>query len=270
MGHSRWVTTANCVCRVYIATKKPSAGLKILVQYIMRVYAPLMLRIKVHSSCVSGAKHVHTMIQSSRFLTELLPSKTMKEFDKCIHRNAYFGHPENILLAMCDDDRQPIRALAYRRILSARNILREIPAADIREYKIPLLKYNSEDYVDMINWQKIAPEQQTPPLLRDLVITEEYIDQLAMFKITDANFEGKIKSADDEEVQFDIELQKLPCHSQAVERCVKVVTEASKHVSSESQREGYIIAKVRHRCQMPSFVTKKQFTMGDTFPAPKL
>lgn len=205
----------------------------------MRVYAPLILQIKRQPSCVSGAKHVHTLMRSSRFLTEHVPSKLMQDFDKCIHRNGYFAHPENILLAMCDDDRQPIRALAYQRILNARNALKETPSAGIRKYKIPLLRYNSMDYVDMICWQKIDPEQQTPPLLRD-------------------------------PIKFDIDLANIPCHSQAVERCVKIVTEASKHVSSESQRDGYIIAKVRHRRLMPSFDTKVQFSLSDTVPEPKL
>lgn len=126
------------------------------------------------------------------------------------------------------------------------------------------------DYVDMICWQKIDPEQQTPPLLRDLVITEGNIHQLAKFKITDPNFEGNIESINDEAIKFDIDLANIPCHSQAVERCVKIVTEASKHVSSESQRDGYIIAKVRHRRLMPSFDTKVQFSLSDTVPEPKL
>lgn len=270
MGHSRWVTTANCICRVYISTTKPSRALKLLVQYIMRVYAPLILQIKRNSSCVSGAKHVHTLMQSSRFLKALVPSKVMQDFDKCIHRNAYFGHPENILLAMCDDDRQPIRTLAYQRILAARITLNENPPTSIRQYKIPLLRYESNDYVDMINWQKVEPGQQTPPLLRDLVITEQNIQRLAQFKITDPEFLGKVKSVDDEEIEFNVELGKLPCHSQAVERCVKIVTEASKHVSNEAQRDGYIIAKVRHRCLMPTFSSKKTFSVEDTVPEPKL
>lgn len=161
MSHSRWTTTANCVCRVFIATEKPSKGLKILVQYILQVYAPLSLQIKRRPSCVSGALHVHSLIKLSRFLIPLVPSNTMKAFDKCIHRNAYFAHPENILLAMCDDDREPIRALAYRRICNARETLLEAPFVGIREYKIPLLSYSSTDYVDLIRWQKIPPEQQT-------------------------------------------------------------------------------------------------------------
>lgn len=131
MSHSRWTTTANCICRLYISTPEPDDILKWLVQYILRIYAPISLEIKRHPSCVMGARHYHSLIESSRFLIELLPPSVMEKLDKCIHRNAFYAHPENVLLAMCDDDRQPIRALAYRRILDARKSLQEIPPDDV-------------------------------------------------------------------------------------------------------------------------------------------
>lgn len=270
MSHSRWTTTASRVCRLYIATEKPSEALKLLVQYVLQVYAPLSLQIKQYPSCVMGARHIHQLMKLSRFLTKLVPSAVMKSFDSCIHRNGYFAHPENVLIAMCDDERPPIRALAYRRILTARDAVKETPIIGIREYKVPLLIYNAEDYVDMINWQRVASNQQMPPLLRDLIITEENIDELATFRITDPNFMGKIHfSVDGVTNRYPVDLKILPCHSQAVERCVKVVTEASKHVSGESEREGYIIAKLQHRRKMPSFQTKSQFVTKDIKLEPK-
>lgn len=263
---------ANRTCRVYISTDKPSIGLKLLVKYIIQVYVPVSLAIKRNPSCLMGARHFHTLIQLSRFLTTetAVPKAVMNKFDRCLHRNGFFAHPENILLAMCDDERQPIRTLAYTRILNARIALRDQPPGDIREYIIPALQFNSPDYVDMIKWQQISPEHQTPPLLRDLLITDENIQLLAVFRISDPNFKGTIKNANHEEIKFNLDLANIPCHSQAVERCVKTVTEASKHVSSESLREGYIIAKLCHRAQMPSFSTKKEFAMHDEEVEPKL
>lgn len=131
----------------------------------------------------------------------------------------------------------------------------------LRSYTIPPLRMRSTDYVDMLNWQTISAEQQTPPLLRDLVITECNFENLAAFKITDANFTGKMKTDTGGDKKFDIDLLNIPCHSQAVERCIKVVTEASKHVSNDSLREGYIIAKLCNRAQMPSFLSKQQFPL---------
>lgn len=62
----------------------------------------------------------------------------------------------------------------------------------------------------MIRWQRISPEQQIPPLLRDLVIMEGNIEQLAMFKIIDPGFDGKVKNDAADLIKFDIDLQILP------------------------------------------------------------
>ena len=43
------------------------------------------------------------------------------QIDRIIQRNAYFAHPENILLCMLTDKRQHIRDFALRSILKARN-----------------------------------------------------------------------------------------------------------------------------------------------------
>ena len=49
-------------------------------------------------------------------------SDTLKAVvDPVIERNAYFAHPENILLCMLGDERKFIRELAMRRILKARS-----------------------------------------------------------------------------------------------------------------------------------------------------
>lgn len=114
MSHSRWTTTANRALRSYISSAEPEDELKWLTLYVLRVYAPLSLEIKRNPSCVMGARHYHALIESSRFLIEFLPPVAMENLDRCIHRNAFYAHPENVLLAMCEDDRQPIPALAYR------------------------------------------------------------------------------------------------------------------------------------------------------------
>ena len=61
--------------------------------------------------------------------------------------------------------------------------------------------------------------------------------------------------------QFDIELKflNLPCHTQAVERHIKVVTEVSSRVSGQSQREGAIMTTLASRKKMPKFNFKSQF-----------
>lgn len=46
LSHSRWLTTANRVLRLYISTPLPSDELKELVTFILKSYMPLWFQIK--------------------------------------------------------------------------------------------------------------------------------------------------------------------------------------------------------------------------------
>ncbi|CAG4974232.1 unnamed protein product [Colias eurytheme] len=74
----------------------------------------------------------------------------------------------------------------------------------------------------MINWQKTITE---PPILKHL--TNEEIQQLVQY-----GGEGELLS------------KRLPCHTQAVERAVKLTTEAATSLSEDSSRLGAIKAKL--------------------------
>ena len=54
---------------------------------------------------------------------------------------------------------------------------------------------------------------------------------------------------------------KFPCHTQAVERAVKLVAEASACVVDSSESDGYIITKLQSRKKMPQFNTKTDFVV---------
>ena len=68
MAHSRWLTTANRLLRLYISSSQPSQSLVTLVEYIVKVYAPLWLEIKLKPQCYYGATHLWKVIHLSRFL----------------------------------------------------------------------------------------------------------------------------------------------------------------------------------------------------------
>ena len=55
---------------------------------------------------------------------------------------------------------------------------------------------------------------------------------------------------------------KHPCHSQAVERAIKVVSEASSQVVGFKRRDGHIRQKLKSRSQQKRFNAKKDFNMG--------
>ena len=109
--HSRWLTTANRLLRLYVATDDPSKNLVELVTYVMTVYAPLWFHIKTRSACTEGSRHFWRL-QFSRYLKAELKAIV----DPVIARNGYFCHSENILLAMLADERDHVRELGCRRI----------------------------------------------------------------------------------------------------------------------------------------------------------
>jgi hypothetical protein len=56
-----------------------------------------------------------------------------------------------------------------------------------------------------------------------------------------------------------IDFPKYPCHTQAVERCVKLVTEASSAVCGAKSRDGFIRVRLESREKMPYFNTKADY-----------
>jgi len=115
LNHSRWITTANRILRLYIGVDNPSKSLKQLVTFIIRVYAPTWFAIKFQPSCKDGAKHFYEIIKKTRYLKEDFRAIV----DTVIQRNGYYAHHENIILSMITDDRETIRELGLRRILKA-------------------------------------------------------------------------------------------------------------------------------------------------------
>lgn len=240
LSHSRFVTAANRLCRLYVSTRHPSNLLVVLVKYILRVYAPTHFNIKYRPSCVFGPIHLLNVIKNSRFLE----GKYLNTVQRTIARNAFFSHPESIALTMlCDNDKN-VRYRAWRRLIEIRKYLSN---DRVRTFNLPRLNFNANDYTEMIDFEREA--QTTPPILRNF-----------NFNMGDAKFYAR-KKIFEYDIGFD--LKDLPCHTQSVERCVKLVTEASKCVCGEERRDGFIINTLTSRNVMPVFRTKTDFNLNN-------
>ena len=99
-----------------MSEKSPTNNLKIIVNYIMNIYIPFWFAVKLKSSIKEGARHFHKFIKLTRYLDK----KYLKVIDPVISRNAYFGHPENILLSMLSDPSLDVRQEAIEKIIEAR------------------------------------------------------------------------------------------------------------------------------------------------------
>ena len=232
IAHSRWLTTANRVLRLYMSSLQPSEALKAIAIFVMKVYAPMWFLIKCQPSLTGAPKHLFEMIKRIR---ELEP--TIQDIVKpVIRNNAYFAHPENIIFSMVHDERAAIRELGWRRMLKARDCANK---EQLRQFKMPEINFEANEYYNLINWQN--EQVLEPPLLKN--IPTEDIQK----KIRDKTMPGLTNSS-------------IPCHSQAVERMIKLVTEASSKVCGKNEREGFITVTLESRKNMPKFETKNQFS----------
>ena len=231
VNHARWLTTGNRILRMYIGSENPIPKLITLATFVIRVYAPMWFCIKGHSSCENGARHLFSTILRSRYL----PKNLLTVIDPVIQGNGYFGHSENLLLSMLTDVRPNIRELGLRRILKARK--NALPS--VRVFKVPSLNLSAKDHVDLIAWHATGTINEPPMTFG---ISEEELLQFINQKETPS-----------------VTFPRLPCHTQAVERCVKIVTEASGAVCGVDRRDGYIKVQLESRGLMPFFNTKRDY-----------
>lgn len=227
ISHARWLTTANRILRLYVSSSYPSKNLITLVTFILNVYAPMWFAIKNQSHCYFGAVHVFNCIIWTRYL----PADLKSIVDKVIQKNAFFARTVNLALAMLVDENKTIRKMAVDNIKEARKILTQ--NQNIRVLKIPQINFNAEHYVEMNKCQDL--NAWNPPLLQ---------------RFSNETLEKCI------ETTFNVvynELKNIPCHSQAVERNVRLVSEACDYSYGEEKREGFI------RCNLSSRVVIKKF-----------
>ncbi|GBP26427.1 hypothetical protein EVAR_75559_1 [Eumeta japonica] len=120
-----------------------------------------------------------------------------------------------------------------RRILKARSSAVQTP----RLFDVPKINFDASNYVDIINWQKEITE---PPIFKNLS-TEE------ISYIVQSGGEGQLS------------FLRLPCHTQAVERAVKITTEAAISQCTIKSRLDSIKAKLESRAKTPKFDSKCHF-----------
>ncbi|GBO02834.1 hypothetical protein AVEN_79765-1 [Araneus ventricosus] len=230
--HSRWLTTVDRVLRLYISSPAPSLKLKQIDEFVMKVYTPNWFNIKSKHSLKDVVKHVRNTISESKYLSQDLKDVVAG----VICRNSFFAHPGIILLCMLKDERPHIRELAARRIIKSRESSSN--GKSVCVFLPPKLNFEGTNYTEMIDWSSITITSQ--PILSD-ISTDVFRSIVSDKKNPEWNF-----------VHF-------PCHTQVVERCVKLVTETTAEVYGFQNRDGFIRSKFFSQPIMPDFDHKADF-----------
>ena len=211
LSHARWLTLGCRILRFYTSQTKPSKNLKILVEFCLKIYFSSWFNIKLNSKITNAAVNYFRMlkqiVQFPHKLTRDLALKTLM-------RNGFSAHPENIILSMLADSDQIVRSQAVDIVLSSRrrkdvqtsldeNLAEK--AVTVRKFNIPEINIKADFYHKMINFEEIMTTE--PPAIKSMNNAA-----IQRFKL--------------DKLELD-----HPCHNQAVERHVKLVTEASIRVA---------------------------------------
>ena len=117
-------------------------------------------------------------------------------------------------------------------ILKAREGREDTP----RRFSLPKLHFNAKVYHQILDWQNIITEP--PATMR---ISDEHLKELIFSKEKPSS------------------IPEFPCHTQAVERVIKLVTEASNAVIGKGNREGFIKTRIEGRKRIPTLESKKDY-----------
>lgn len=112
-----------------VTKQKSSRSLKILLEFVMKVYASFRFLVKNKPLAIHGSRHIFQCIQWTRSF----PDSVKVVVHRSIQNNGFFYHPENILLSVLTDENRTVRSEGYRKVLEAR----QQPASRIRKFIIP-------------------------------------------------------------------------------------------------------------------------------------
>ena len=171
-----------------------------------------------------------------KFISRYLTTDIKEIIDPIIQRNGYFAAAENILLSMLCNERKHIRDLGLCRLLKAR-------AGSLQFQKSTLTLRITLIWSHGTSLKSQSPQWQ---------ISNDSLKQFIRETSESTVVENPL-----------IDFLRFPCHTQAVERVIKLVTESPLSLCGSSSREGFIKAKIISQRNMPKFDTKMQFNVPD-------
>lgn len=235
VNHSRWLTIASRLCRLWVSKHNMRRNslnyksLKVIVSYIVSVYAVMWFEIKCRPNILQGPHHVLKAVQ---LVEKYCPVKVKGIVEEVMQRGAWHGHSENLLLSMLGSDLEEERKFAVDKIKEIRGDGR-YGDLSVREFHVPLLNFKADSLASLIDMsdKKILLE----PVLTCPISTQD-LDQF---------------------IEKPFPPPSADCHTQSCERAVKETTIAAGKVYGFERRDGYIRAKIKSRKLVPAVVSKK-------------
>ena len=227
-NHPRWLTLATRLMCLYTRTVKPSKELQLLINYILKVYVPSWFHIKITNSLsdlpqiiFKAAQHVKTM-----------ESKYQNKIKAAFQRSSFCFLPENFIYCLITSNSLSTQSEGWKLVLKSRS-----------------MRNKSSGRILPINWD--ATEWTEMISLKDKNIIEPPCTQDIPSKEVSSFLNGN----------GILQIEKLPSHSQSVERTIKMVSKASKLVYGQERRHQLISSqntcgRLRSNFQSKGFYTE--------------
>ena len=235
LSHARWLTTAEAILLLYMSDHglddKQYETLSLLSKWIVQVYFHQFFNIKAQPGIVKGPYHLLTLLrlfreQDHRVKEILVPY---------IKSEAWWAHPEPLLLSLLCSDSQADREFAIEKIKKCRKgrPISKRKKKRVRERRVPQsVNLQAETLVALIDWSQESISEPSFTIKLSLGEIESFKD----VKMSPPNFY---------------------CHSQSCERAVKAVTEAAAKVCGWERRDRYVRVTMASRDLIPVFNSKK-------------
>ena len=193
--------------------------------------------IKAHSKFTQSPLHILKLIQ----LVRGQPLEVQDVVKPAIQRNAYFAEPGIMLTSMLEDQDINVRNRGIEKIRKLRSTPPKKPKSKvlkgIRKHEIPELNWGASKWTEIIDLEKVKIHE--PRITKKLSLE-------------------KVEAAKDSPLCF----PKYPCHSQTVERMVKLVTEVSGEVYGEKSQREKAVAVLASRKNRKVYETKKDYDVN--------
>ena len=105
----------------------------------------------------------------------------------------------------------------------------------IRTFETQVLDFNANNYFDIIKWDDIS--KVTPPPILNFYSNEQLLSAS----------------------ENPLNIPTYPCHTQAFERTIKIVTHATETVYGHEERNGLILNILKNKEKYKSFFSKEEY-----------
>ena len=216
MCHSRWLTTAARICRVYLSEENPTEKHQRLVSYIIFVYMPSWLNVHWHSNIRYASSH---LLQEIKRVNDNCNEEEKNVVLPIIQVNGFAGTPEMVILCMLMSDDRNLREEAIMKIVE----LRKKSPPKLRKRLANKINFNATEINNICSLE----DTTEPPITMKLSIEEIQSYETHPFELN------------------------VPCHTQSVERNVKLTTECAGAVAGAQNQDGYAFNVIAARKAIP-------------------